>query len=147
REAGRALVPLGEQDVEARRRSEAVAQEIGLAGDDRVRLALVGGELADEIQDHGDVGGGGWAEGQHRRAISSAGSARQRGGDDDPAAQRFTTSTAPSFHLAAKGAVGARPGAKVRLGGASTPHRPASLSATTDSSDPLPAPPRYTAVT
>ncbi len=43
--------------------AEAVAEEVGFGGEDGVGFALVGGEVADEWEDLGDVGGGGWADG------------------------------------------------------------------------------------
>ncbi len=42
--------------------AEAVAEEVGFGGEDGVGFALVGGEVADELQDLRDVGGGGGAE-------------------------------------------------------------------------------------
>ena len=44
---------------------EAVAQEVGFGGDDGVGLALVGGELVDEAEHGGDVGGRGRADVEH----------------------------------------------------------------------------------
>jgi hypothetical protein len=53
---------VGDDAVEAFGFAEAVAKEIGLGGEDGVGLALVGGEVADEGEDLGDVGGCGGAE-------------------------------------------------------------------------------------
>src|SRR5215469_4357241 len=47
---------------------EAVAEKVGLGGDDSVGFALVGGELADEAQHGWDVSGGGGANVEHAAA-------------------------------------------------------------------------------
>ena len=38
--------------------------DIGLGGGDRIGFALIGSEIADELQDLRDIGGGGGADGQ-----------------------------------------------------------------------------------
>ncbi len=47
------------------REGEAVAEEVGFGGDDGVGLALVGGELVNEAEHGGDVGGCGGADVEH----------------------------------------------------------------------------------
>lgn len=64
-EGGGLVVPLGDEAGEDFLRAETVAEEVGFGGDDGVRLALVGGEVADEGEDLGDVGGGGGADIEH----------------------------------------------------------------------------------
>ena len=64
-EADWLVFDVGYEAVEAGSGAEAVAEEVGLGGEDGFGFALVGGEVADELQDLGDVGGSGWADGQH----------------------------------------------------------------------------------
>ena len=59
------LLQVGDEAVEAWGGAEAVAEEVGFGGVDGVGFALVGGEVADEGEDLGDVGGGGGADGEH----------------------------------------------------------------------------------
>ncbi len=54
--------PLGDEAGEDFLRAEAVAEEVGFGGYDGVGLALVGGEVADEGEDLGDVVGCGGAD-------------------------------------------------------------------------------------
>ena len=54
--AGWRLRQLGDEAVEAFCGAEAVAEEVGFGGVDGVGFALVGGEVADEGEDLGDVG-------------------------------------------------------------------------------------------
>ena len=49
-EAGRDLIQFSEDAAEARDGAETVAEEVGLGGEDGVRLALVQGKLADEAE-------------------------------------------------------------------------------------------------
>jgi hypothetical protein len=63
-------VPLGDEGVEAARGlrfvcGEAVAEEVGFGGENGVGFALVGGEVADEGEDVGDILRCGGAEGKH----------------------------------------------------------------------------------
>ena len=50
-------VDFGDDAVEAPGGAEAIAEEVGFGGKDGVGFALVGGEVADEGEDLGDVGG------------------------------------------------------------------------------------------
>ena len=68
-EAGGLLSDFGDEAVEAWGGAEAVAEEVGFGGEDGFGFALVGGEVADECEDLGDVGGGGWADGEHAELI------------------------------------------------------------------------------
>ncbi len=58
---------LGDEAVEAFGGAEAVAEEVGFGGVDGVGFALVGGEVADEGEDLGDVG---WRHRRNRRLPS-----------------------------------------------------------------------------
>ncbi len=57
------VVQLGDDRFEAGSGAEAVAEEVGFGGEDCVGFALVDGQLADEGEDLGDVGGFGGADG------------------------------------------------------------------------------------
>ena len=58
-------VPLGDEAGEDFLRAEAVAEEVGFGGYYGVGLALVGGEVADEGEDVGDVVGRGGSDFEH----------------------------------------------------------------------------------
>src|SRR6202044_2456795 len=62
RSGGACFRYVGDDAVEAFGGAEAVAEQVGFGGEDGVGLALVGGEVADEGEDLGDVGGGSGAE-------------------------------------------------------------------------------------
>jgi hypothetical protein len=63
------LLQVGDEAVEAWGFAGAgwksITEEIGFGGVDSVGLALVGGQGADEGEDLGDVGVGGWTDGEH----------------------------------------------------------------------------------
>ena len=46
--------------------AEAVAQQVGLRGEDLVGFALIGGEFPDEAQEGGGIGGRGKSDVKHR---------------------------------------------------------------------------------
>jgi hypothetical protein len=68
-EAGRyglaVLFELGDDAMEAGGGAEAVAEQVGLGGEDGLGFALVDGQLADEAEDLGDVGRVGGADFEH----------------------------------------------------------------------------------
>ena len=57
------FVDVGDEAVEAGGGAEAVAEEVGFGGQDGFGFQLVGGQVADELEDLRDVGGDGWADG------------------------------------------------------------------------------------
>jgi hypothetical protein len=78
-ESGGGAITLGHDAAEARGGAEAVAQEVGFGGEDGVGLALIEGQLMDEGEDLGDVGGGGWADSQgHFMGCSECAKAKTR---------------------------------------------------------------------
>ncbi len=64
-EAGGLAAKLCDEAGEAWLWAEAVAEEVGFGGYDGVGFALVEGQLADEAEDVGDVGGRGGTDRQH----------------------------------------------------------------------------------
>ena len=63
--AGVIVVPIDDEHMKFWIGAEAIAEDVGLGGDDGVGLALVLGERADEAQDQRGVGGLGIADGKH----------------------------------------------------------------------------------
>ena len=61
--------PLGDEALEERAGAEAIAEEIGGGSDGGLGVKLIGGELADEGEHLGDVGGGGFADMERRDGL------------------------------------------------------------------------------
>src|SRR3989442_2460566 len=69
-EAGGPPIPLRDDDAELGLGAEAVSREVCLCRRHCLRLALVGGEFADEFKDQPDVTRGSRSDVQHRKILS-----------------------------------------------------------------------------
>src|SRR5437879_11043312 len=68
-EAGGPSIPLCDDDAELGFGAEAVSRQVALRRRHRLRLALVGGELADELEDQLEVTRSGRPDVQHREIL------------------------------------------------------------------------------